>query len=538
MPKTTLVFTLLRSTRPLAALLRAALVAAAFAAALPIPSARADEFVDRANKSFAGVAQARRSDLILLPLLAKLTTAPKSAATLDAARTLIPTFPGWAEAKAWAEAPSQKAALDAIAGLVKETDVRKSMVFGQPYGVEGVPIDLVRAKLYTDLGDPPTLSGARFLYLPALDALQCLVHVEAMRRADAGDPLAALTLLSDFALLSRQLADRQFYKEVDWAMQAMTAAVERMRDLAYLDSKGKQALAPKASVGLPEFIEKLEPDKGPLSVPRISIPLGDRLGAEQIVARVFIARGGVNAATFASTMAALGSTDRPLRLFSESAKWQAMIPRQKGWFDITDELPKAYNDWTGRWDLEAFNRRLETPTYASKLDRGSYAVLAETTPPIDDLFKLRQVLRTEVAGTRAALGVLGYFYSTKSFPPQISSVRPKWVKSLEADAFNPNRAHGALPPLEYFVPIRDQTFGPREEPKPHTVSIFMPDQANFDLRFKQDQFLLYSVGSDGAKNYASKVQNTSSRVLGADYLIWPPVKSLYRQYLIDKGQLK
>ena len=123
-------------------------------------------------------------------------------------------------------------------------------------------------------------------------------------------------------------------------------------------------------------------------------------------------------------------------------------------------------------------------------------------------------------------------------PPAITSVRPRWVKSFEADPFNPSRARGELPPLQYFVPIRDQTFGPREEPKPHAVSVFMPDQANFDLKFKQDQFLIYSVGSDGAKNFASKVQNTSSRVLGADYLIWPPIKSLYRQYLMDKGQLK
>lgn len=530
----TLIATLLRSGRRLATVL----LATSLAAIVPLAPASADEFVDRVNRAFADVGQARRSDAVLLPLLAKMAPAPKSASTLDGARSLIPSSPGWADAKAWAEAAPQKAALDAIAGLVKETDARKAMVFGQPYGVEGIPIDLVRAKLYTDLGDPPTLSGARFLYLSALESLQCLVHVEAMRRSDAGDPLGAMALLADFTLLGRQLADRQFYKEVDWAMQAMSAAVERMRDIAYLDSKGKQSLSAKASAGLPELIERLDPDKGALSMTRIRIPLGDRLGAEQIVARVFIARGGVNTSTFSSTMAALGSTDRPLRLFSESAKWQAMIPRQKAWFDIVDELPKIYDDWTGRWDLEAFNRRLETPTYATKLDRASYAVLAETMPPIDELFKLRQVVRTEIAGTRAALGVVGYFYATKSFPPQISSVRPKWVKSFEADPFNPNRAHGALPPLEYFVPIRDQKFGPREEPKPHTVSVFMPDAANFDLRFKQDQFLLYSVGSDGAKNFASKVQNTSSRVLGADYLIWPPIKSLYRQYLMDKGPSK
>ncbi len=518
--------------------LAALVVLASVGAGVLTPSVRGDEFVDRANKAFANIGQARRSDLILLPLLAKMAPAPKAVSTLDQARTIVPSSTGWAEAKAWAEGGPQKAVLEALPGLVKETDARKAMVFGQPYGVEGVPIELVRARLYTELGDPPTLSAARFLFMPALDAFQNLVHVEAMRRSDAGDPMGALTLLADFAAFARQFADRQFFKEVDWAMRAMTDSIERMRDIAYLDSKGKQGLAAKANDALPELIERLEPEKETLNIAKIRLPEADRVGAEQIVARVYVARGGVNTSTFSTTMAALGSTDRPLRLFSESAKWEAVIPRQKPWFDVVDELPKAYKDWEGRWDLEPFNRRLETPTYATKLDRASYAVLAQTTPPIDDLFGMRQVLRTEVAGTRAALGVLGYYYATKSFPPQITSIRPRWVKTFEADPFNPNRARGAMPPLEYFVPIRDQTFGPREEPKPHTVNIFMPDQANFDLKFKQDQFLLYSVGSDGAKNFASKVQNTSARVLGADYLIWPPVKSLYRQYLMDKGQLK
>jgi hypothetical protein len=112
------------------------------------------------------------------------------------------------------------------------------------------------------------------------------------------------------------------------------------------------------------------------------------------------------------------------------------------------------------------------------------------------------------------------------------------VTQLDADPFNPNRARGALPPFEFFVPIRDQSFGPREEPKPHSVSIFMPDKANFDLKFGQDQFLVYSVGSDGAKNFATKVDNTTAKSPGADYLVWPPIKSLYRQHLIDKGQFK
>ena len=129
-------------------------------------------------------------------------------------------------------------------------------------------------------------------------------------------------------------------------------------------------------------------------------------------------------------------------------------------------------------------------------------------------------------------------YANKTLAPTIASIRPKWLKQLDADPFNPNRARGNQPPLEFFVPIRDQPRGEREEAKPHEVNVFVPGGANFLVRFKDDQFILYSVGRDGAKNWASRVQNTWELATGADYLIWPPVLSLYRQHLIDTGALK
>ena len=44
---------------------------------------------------------------------------------------------------------------------------------------------------------------------------------------------------------------------------------------------------------------------------------------------------------------------------------------------------------------------------------------------------------------------------------------------------------------------------------------------------------------DGAKNRATRVDNSwDEKLSGADYIIWPPMISMYRQYLKDSGGLK
>jgi hypothetical protein len=63
-------------------------------------------------------------------------------------------------------------------------------------------------------------------------------------------------------------------------------------------------------------------------------------------------------------------------------------------------------------------------------------------------------------------------------------------------------------------------------------------QRPLSLQMSSDTFVLYSRGSDNAKNYAKKNQNTAAVVENADYLLWPPVLSLHRQRLLDLDQLK
>ena len=80
------------------------------------------------------------------------------------------------------------------------------MAFGQLYGVEGVDIEMIAAGLYTDLGDPPTLAGARIGYMPMLDRLAILVNVEATRLAAEGSRLSRQSKPSELKI--SQLIER------------------------------------------------------------------------------------------------------------------------------------------------------------------------------------------------------------------------------------------------------------------------------------------------------------------------------------------
>jgi hypothetical protein len=526
-----------RSGRSLAFVFQAVAAVVVLAAAL---SARADDFVNKVNALYADIAPAKRSDLVLLPLLAKMDPPPKSAATVQQAALLAANKEGWSEAAAWAQGANQMAILEAIALVTRESDWKQAYAFGQPYGVEGVSPDLVRAKLYTELGDPPTLAAAVHLYLPALEKVNCLVNVAATGLAAAGKPSDAIDLLINWIYFARQMADRQFHAEATWALTTIATTQERIRDVAYVDSLGPKQLEPQRIL---EQIKRLsEESLAYLDLDRMKFPQANHIASQQIVARVYIERNGINDKTFASTMSRLGSTEHPLRLFSEAARWRTVAGEQANWFDARERVEGVHGDWAARWKVDWYDHLNSTPTAYSMLDKNHFVAVADSTPDMNDLRTLRQVARTEGVGTRMALALDGYVLVNKLLPPTSTAIRPYWMTQLEVDPYNPQQGEkfrGARPSLEFFVPIRDEPRGERQAKQPHDMEVFTPNgEANFHVKLMDDVFVLYSWGSDNKKGYAKRIQNTPKTVQGADYLMWPPFISLYRQHLIDKGDIK
>lgn len=492
---------------------------------------RADEFTTRANSSYRVIPQDRRSDLIILPLLAKMDAVPRAVSTLSQAAILPADAGSFADASAWAQKPAQQAVLQAMDTVTKERDRNKAFAWGLPYGVEDVPTDLVMARLYTELGDPPTLASARHYWIPELEKVACLVNVEATRLAAEGKPSDAVDLMIRWSFLCRQIIDRRMFVEVKWGMTHLVQSLERIRDIAYTDFRGARQLD---QAKIFTQIKDVSPESL-LSIAQLKFPDGDQVAVEQIAARVF-ANNRTDPDRFGGTMARLGSVDFPLRLFSESERWRRGAALHASGADTDLKIRSVFLDFKRRWNFDWFDRALATPTEYSKLGRTRFALIARSMPDLKELQDLRQMIFVEMQGTRLSLSIVGYTYANKSLPPQLTAVRPRWVERIPSDPFsqeldlNLGTKHRRIP--EYIPPVT----GP--DAALYQMDIVPAEGTPFQAKIPKDTPILYSVGSDNTRQQARRIQNTTQLVQGADYLLWPPIISLNRQYLQDAQLIK
>lgn len=340
------------------------------------------------------------------------------------------------------------------------------------------------------------------------------------------------------------MADRAMMDEAVFGYETMIDAIRRIRDVAYLDFQGERVFGPSDVL---DTIDRLDAE-GFLAMSRLSFPTGNRLAARQLIDRLYEERGGVREDVFLSTMVRLSGGSKPLRRFAGAARWSGVADQQVDWFRVNEVLEEVYRGWTGRWNLDPYDPVLRLPFAIDTVDDLDRAVAVREPMRFrteggrevsgTELFELRKLLKVERVGTRTALGILGRYYETELFPPALASIRPRWVRRIEADPYNRDRANDALPPMEFFVPIRDAfVASERDEPEPHRMQVFPGDGSNFGVTLFDDQFILYSVGPNGAKDWAERVSQDRTARLG-DYLIWPPVLSLHRVHLQAIGEFE
>lgn len=519
-------------------------VAALLLAVAPVTAQQ--DYIGQANSLYDTIARANRSDLVLLPPLADIEPAPEVVPNPRQAMLLPAGAPGWDACVAWATADTQQKIIEALKTVTEDKDPRRGMAFGQAYG-QAAGFEALSIGLYTDLGDPPLLAAANHLYLPYLDRLRVLVHVETTRLAADGSPVDAVYLLLDWVFFARQMADRELFDEARWGYLAMIDALERIRDVVYEDSRLDRPLM--SGSDLKGLLQWGESNRGALDIARLNFPAAEVIAFDQLLSITHIARGAPNPDTFAQTMARLSSKDRPLQLFSATAQWQQAVENTADYFDMQDEGEGCLTDWADhRWRREWHDAFLKEPSHFQTLDPETFAMLSAIFVrqgeggPVDFgvLQHDRQRVMTEVVGTRTAIALRAYIEVHRQFPPVISALAPEYLPAIEADPYNPNRARGAQPPLEYFVPwtINHRVPGPRDvNLPPHQINIVLGSGHNFRRLIGKDRFVLYSVGPNGGDEKAVDVQNASEFNPG-DYLIWPPVLSLYRQYLSEQGQFE
>jgi hypothetical protein len=494
-----------------------------------------DDYLEQLNKRAKEVREDRRSDKILIPLLAKMTPPPAEVeADLEAGPAWIlidPTVSArWEKMKAWAEAAPQQAVLKALGDATKPFDRNDpGMGWGLAYGATSDAMEAVRVDLHVDLGsEEPTIAEVNPKYLVRVKWVEKLVHVEATRLFAEGKPGDAINSLINIASLGRQLADREMSIEVREGARMMTTAFGRVRDVAYQDFRGERKLD---ITMLRSLVQRFADEQ--FKIARIRFPMGDQYAIEQMISRAFGNGGRPDGDKLGPMLARIATREHPLKIFNEAAKWGEAAKTMGDRKSTEEILGQVYGDWTTRWPIEAFDPRMRATFEYDKFSKTRYPLIS-LLPDLTEFFDIRQVIQTEIIGTRASLGLLGYFYQQRAFPRVITSARPDWITIKEADPFNPDdRDRDGVPTLKYMRPITDD-----DQKRPHAMTVVTGSGYNFRLSLDDSVWMIWSVGSNNTNDFARFVQNTSKRVSKADYIIWPPLESLTRRHLKDIDALK
>lgn len=509
---------------------------AAFALAGAAAVASGQSWIEQANALYDDIIPSRRSENIILPALIGLEPAPVGVETIDKAMMMFAGAQGWSQAESWATSAPSRAVLEALDKATVGETYDTAKAFSLRYGTDGVSVEMIRAGMYTELGDPPLLAGAKHRYMDKFDDLRCLVHVEATRLLSEGEVAQAMDLLVDLAQFGYQIADRETLKESRWGYVTMANAIMRVRDIAYQDFKGDRKVDLDA---MGKVIDRLHPENGALRLDRLNFPRGNEIAARQLIDVLYIPRAGVDETRFVSTMVRLATSDLPLRRFSAASRFEANMDKQKSWFEIDDVVDDVFASWSKKWSFDRFDPVLALP-FAWETDvvgEDALVVRVGVGGDMGELFDLRTQVTLERVGTRQALGLLGRYYLAGSFAPKIDGIRPRWVDRLEDDPLNTLRTGGRLPPMRYFRPVTDFYLpDERAERQPHTMQLFPGDGTNFEVTLYEDQFLLYSTGENGVDDNGIRLSVDPESMVG-DYLIWPPMLGLHREHLRQIGEI-
>jgi len=443
-------------------------------AALPTPPTDPAEAVREVNALLPSVPDQERADLTLIPALAEMEHPPGTLVDQRVAALIGPGHPNWSSIDEWSASDEQRAVLEALRSITEEGT---RFVWAQPYG-EAAPDAHKNAQIFTDLGEQGLLVGATHYHLGWLEELGSLVHVESTRLGEAGDAEAALDLQVRWMRFARIMANREFTEEKRWAMRTMSLALERQRDLtrAYQDQFSPGSLR--------DVIDQIETRD--LEIGRIRAPRAGKWAALQLIGQTMQPGRGADPQRFGPTLARLAVADQPLRLFGQAARWQRIADTHDGWYDTLDRLEGLLDDIDFRWNLDPHDPTLVQRSDWERLDRARHALILEAVEDTRPLMQARVRLRTELAGTRLSLAVVGFENRRGLLPPTLFAVRGAFLSEIPGDPYyddfeEARRIGEDVEPLRFFVPVRDFRVSERREPPPHRMRVSLSPETGRGL---------------------------------------------------------
>lgn len=398
----------------------------------------------------------------LLEAMAEMDAPPASIPDTPTALLMLPGDAGWDEAVEWATAPNQRAALETLRNV---TNPSNPHVFSLPYGADNTPPAIQNTGLFVDLGDSSLIVAGDFVYITALDELFALASIDAARLAEAGDGEAAYRMIQ-WIRCARMVADQPLSIEKGWAIHAMRLGVIRLLDLFALHP---DLMTEREIIRL---VRELSEDE--IRIDRILPPYADRIALQQLVDATYIERSGPNPETFGPVLASVMSEGQPLGLFGEASYFQEVAEQQANWFDTTEKVDAIYNDWERRWSVPNYDYIWTQQMERRLIDPARYTLIETFSTDLYPIIQDRLALRADMAGARMALSIVGYRQGKGVWASDLAAIRPTFVDTIDYDPYHDggDRTIKQFEILEYFVPIRDQKFGEREDPHPHKVTVF------------------------------------------------------------------
>jgi len=488
-----------------------------------------DEFIQRANKLYSSIKPELAADRLLFPLLAKMEAPPAALVDAKRAALLAPPMADWAAVQTWVDGAPQREVIAAVKKITDEEQWKKSFAISMPYGADAaaeIDPNLVIQKMYIELGEPSMLAQAEFLYVKRFEWLELLMQTEATRLVEVGKPAEAMDQLVRLCWVARMVCDREFLEEKTWGMNALTLGLMRIRDIAYLDSRKETHLLTAEQVR--DIIKRLKRSGGMLGLDRLTSPQGNLIAAEQLVAQVMVPGAGPDPERWSRFLSRIISQTRPIRMFSEQAKWDALKSLHADTTMTTQRVKAVFADFDVRWKLDPFDPRLKSPSDYAKLDRARFALVDSMVADLDSLLPRRTVLNVEASGTRMGLAAYAFMLAQRNIPPTLAATRPSIIPEVDLDSTDPAKRK--------FI-----HYSPSPTGQDFTVTVF-PEllgvrTPQFEVTIPGDQFFISAAGPDGLLNNNSRFTQTMADERG-DYLLWPPVLSLVRQNLTERGGLK
>lgn len=408
--------------------------------------AAADEWVDRANEA-AGLVKGNISvEAELFPAVAAMDELPiseRGPVLILGSMYMSPDSPDWSALAAWAGEAPQTAVLEALNRI---GDPEQRWMVSVPFGRDAVDASWAEKDLCITLGGDGMLAGAQYNYLDALSTVHLLVTVEANRLLAAGEGDKGLERYAELLWLYRSIADRQTIAEKRWAMTLMIQTCGQMRDLAYRALHSEGMTGPGIAKVVASFEER------ELYIMRVRPPEMTRLIVEQLIERTLGGDGGAGA--FAVAMARATTSDRPIMLFNESAKWRDAAGEHASAQETMNQADMVVGDYKTRWGFPFWDPLLGLPTDFQKMDHRRFAAVVALTGETAGLLPLRRQLVAELAGTRCALAGAGYQIARERPASELVNLQPTFIPSLNRndDAYSYNEGEKEFNELVYFVP--------------------------------------------------------------------------------------